>query len=132
VVIEATRRGLGHGLTTRLACSAGRIAIAGLTAQPVPFSALDILMKELDLLGVRNCCGHYPEVIRVATQMREPLATLIDQVFPLSHVGQAFDTADRLDTDLVRIVVRIAGGRPVGWPCDRTNTTGRRHRGANA
>lgn len=107
VVIDATGRPEAIAQTVRLACPAGRIGIVGVTSDPVCLSALDIVRKELDIYGVRNCRGLYPRTLRFLERHQAEAARLISRVWQLDEVAEAFRSADTAGPAELRYVLEV-------------------------
>ncbi|MBI3969085.1 MAG: alcohol dehydrogenase catalytic domain-containing protein [Chloroflexi bacterium] len=104
-VVEATGQPEAMAATTALAAPAGRIAIVGVTSQPVPFAALEILRKELDHFGVRNSRDRYPEVVDFVAANRPLAERLISRTFGFSDVVDAFAYVDTAEATILRAVM---------------------------
>lgn len=108
VVVDASGAPSMIAASTSLAASAARIAIIGWTAQPVQLSALDLVSKELDLLGVRNCTGLFPVAVQFVSDNLTAVEGLIDRVYPLSQVAEAYRFADAQGTRVLRVVIDMS------------------------
>jgi L-gulonate 5-dehydrogenase len=109
VVVDATGVPSMIAASTTLARPAGRVAIVGFTAKPVQLSALEVVSKELDVLGVRNCTDLFPLAVQFVAAHAATVARLIHRVYPFSQIAEAYRFADEQGTQILRIAVSISG-----------------------
>ena len=96
IVFEVTGMAPGAKLMTKLARARGRIVVVGYFAEPVKVDLLRILMRELQLLGVRT---YEPEDFEAAIHLVAakdlPLDQLISDIRPLEEVQAIFEEIER-------------------------------------
>lgn len=106
VVIEAAGGESTSKLVTKLARRGGRIVWVGNTRQEyVPVSVLEILDKELDLIGVFRYANIYPQAIRLIANRLVDVRRMITHTFPLDQTGEALTIAYHRSDGAIKIVV---------------------------
>jgi 2-desacetyl-2-hydroxyethyl bacteriochlorophyllide A dehydrogenase len=108
VVIDAAGEPSAIAATPSLVAPGGRIGLLGVTGEPVSISPLTIMRKEIDLYGSRNCCGRFPAAIDFVAANRGVAESLIERVWPLAEVAEAFDFADRQGPETLLTVIEVA------------------------
>jgi len=107
VVIEAAGGDETSKLATKLVRRGGRIVWMGNTMQDyVPMSVLEILDKEIDLLGTFRYANVYPQAIRLIETGLVEVASMITHTFPLDQVATALEIAYARSDGSIKVVVK--------------------------
>jgi len=69
----------------------GRIILVGYPLTEVPILIDNILMKELDILGVHRYANVFPTAINLVSSRRVNVKTLVTHVFPLDKILEGFN-----------------------------------------
>jgi L-iditol 2-dehydrogenase len=106
VVLEAAGGDETSKLATKLVRRGGRIIWMGNSkADYVPMSVLEILDKEIDLLGIFRYANIYPQAIRLIETGLVDVRSMITHKFPLEKTAEALELAyARLD-GVIKVVV---------------------------
>ena len=70
-------------------------------------STLDIVRKELDVLGSRNNCGVFGEAVDLTLANAESVRRLISETFPLAETQQAMEHAIDHADDVEKVMISI-------------------------
>ncbi|MAF48329.1 MAG: alcohol dehydrogenase catalytic domain-containing protein [Rhodospirillales bacterium] len=85
-------------------CNGGRVVCAGF-AGDVELSLTDIVMREIDVLGVRADPNTAEEVIRLINKGSIRIGPMISHRFPLSDFGAALETFSKNLDNAIKVVV---------------------------
>jgi L-gulonate 5-dehydrogenase len=91
-----------------MVASAGRVAVAGLTAKTADFAIGMLPMKEIDILGV-NCCNadEFAYALELVAESRELVGELVTHELPLERAPEAMAHAIANPHDVMKFVVRV-------------------------
>ncbi|WP_447553309.1 Zn-dependent oxidoreductase [Vreelandella sp. EE22] len=91
----------------RLASPAGRIGLLGFSVQPSDLVQLEVIKKELTLVGSRLNNRKFPEVLALmASGKLDPLA-LVSHRLPLSDMPGAIDMLDHRPEEARKVLIQI-------------------------
>lgn len=91
----------------RVASPAGRIGLLGFSATPSELVQLEVIKKELTLVGSRLNNRKFPEVLSLMTEGKlDPLA-LVSHRLPLSEMPDAIDMLEHHPEKARKVLVRI-------------------------
>jgi L-gulonate 5-dehydrogenase len=91
----------------RLASPAGRIGLLGFSVQPSELVQLEVIKKELTLVGSRLSNRKFPEVLKLMESGRlDPLA-LVSHRLPLSDMPNAIDMLDHRPEEARKVLISI-------------------------
>ena len=105
VVIEATGASKAVEDSIRIASSAGRIVILGLTSNSVRISPIDLIRKELDFKGSRLNNRLFPHVLALLPSIENKARRLVTHRFNIKDVDKAFDLLDKHSEEAVKVVL---------------------------
>jgi L-gulonate 5-dehydrogenase len=92
----------------RLASPAGRIGLLGFSVQPSELVQLEVIKKELTLVGSRLNNRKFPEVLKLmASGQVDPLA-LVSHRLPLSNMPSAIDMLDHRPEEARKVLIQIS------------------------
>lgn len=92
----------------RLASPAGRIGLLGFSAQPSDLVQLEVIKKELTLVGSRLNNRKFPEVLELmASGQLDPLA-LVSHRLPLNDMPSAIDMLDHRPEEARKVLIEIS------------------------
>ena len=92
----------------RLASAAGRIGLLGFSVQPSDLVQLEVIKKELTLVGSRLNNRKFPEVLGLmASGQLDPLA-LVSHRLPLSDMPSAIDMLDHRPEEVRKVLIKIS------------------------
>jgi L-iditol 2-dehydrogenase len=107
VVVEAAGGDETSILVTKLVRRGGRIVWMGNTMQDhVPMSVLEILDKEIDLLGTFRYANVYPQAIRLIETGLVEVGSMITHTFPLEQVSTALEMAYTRSDGSIKVVIK--------------------------
>ncbi|WP_447955803.1 Zn-dependent oxidoreductase [Vreelandella sp. EE7] len=93
----------------RLASPAGRIGLLGFSVQPSDLVQLEVIKKELTLVGSRLNNRKFPEVLALMVSGKlDPLA-LVSHRLPLGEMPDAIDMLDHRPEEARKVLIRIGG-----------------------
>lgn len=106
VVIEASGAPDTSKLVTRLAKRGGRVVFIGLPGQEhVPFSVLELVDKELDVLGVFRYANVYPQAIQLLASGSIDVTTMITHRRTLDETAEAMEIARQRRDGAIKVIV---------------------------
>jgi L-gulonate 5-dehydrogenase len=107
VVFEAT--GVAEVVRTAIAVAvhSGTVVLAGTPSREVTLSTLDIVRKELDVIGSRNNCGVFGDAVDLTLANAESVRRLISATFPLAETQTAVEYAIEHADDVEKIMISI-------------------------
>jgi L-gulonate 5-dehydrogenase len=92
----------------RLASPAGRIGLLGFSVQPSDLVQLEVIKKELTLVGSRLNNRKFPEVLELmASGQLDPLA-LVSHRLPLSDMPSAIEMLDHRPEEARKVLIQIS------------------------
>ena len=105
MVIEAVGnpRTLEQGL--EIVSAAGRVVFVGWTSQSPQWRPDFFLKKELDLMGSRNSCGIFSEVIGFYFRNLGSLKRLVTHRFKMDEFERAMNFIDAQDAQTMKVIM---------------------------
>jgi threonine dehydrogenase-like Zn-dependent dehydrogenase len=98
VVFEATGVAEVARTAIELAVHGGTVVLAGTPVAEVQLPTIEIVRKELDVLGSRNNCGVFGEAVGLTVKHADKVRRLITHTYPLDRTQEAIEHAiDRPD-----------------------------------
>ena len=83
----------------------GRVAVIGIPLEAAALPLRDIVLNELDIVGVRAAAGEMPRAIQLVEAGKIRLAPLITHRFPLRDYAEAYRVfTERVDGALKVVV----------------------------
>ena len=96
VVFEVTGLAVGAEMMTKLARTRGRIVVVGVFAEPAKVDLLRILMRELQLRGVRVYEPEdYDTAISLVAAKELPIERLISEIRSLEQIQTTFEEIEK-------------------------------------
>ncbi|NLX69276.1 MAG: Zn-dependent oxidoreductase [Clostridiales bacterium] len=90
---------------SRLVSQAGRIVVLGFPEEPAKIAPIDIMKRELDIVGSRLNRNKFPEVIRWLEAKEIEPSAIISHVFPMERVKEAFRLYDEEPEKVCKIIL---------------------------
>jgi threonine dehydrogenase-like Zn-dependent dehydrogenase len=107
VVIEEVGKPETIQSTLDLVAFGGRIVIIGHAKDPVPLPMHMVLRKEVDLLGSRNSCRAFPEVIDLVRRGSVDLTAVVSHRLPFRDAVEAFHLWHARTEPVTKIVLHL-------------------------
>lgn len=107
LLIEATGVGAVLEQCISLARPGARVVVVGVHKAPIPINPLDLLMKELHLIGSMAYPSEFPEVIAMLASGRVDTSALISHQFELADFATALQTARDREA-AAKVMINIA------------------------
>lgn len=106
VVIEASGAPDTSKLVTQLARRGGRVVFIGLPGQEyVPFSVLELVDNELDVLGVFRYANIYPQAVQLLASGSIDVTPMITHRRTLAETAEAMEIARHRTDGAVKVIV---------------------------
>ncbi len=105
VVIEATGTSKAVEDSIKIASSAGRIVILGLTNDSVRISPIDLIRKELDFKGSRLNNKLFPNVLALLPSIKNKVRKLITHRFNIKDINAAFELLDKHSGKTIKVLL---------------------------
>lgn len=106
VVIEASGAPGTSQRVTDIARRGGRVVFIGLPGQEhVPFSVLQLVDKELDVLGVFRYANVYPQAIQLLQTGQVDVTSMITHHRSLEQTGEAMEIAHRRTEGAIKVII---------------------------
>lgn len=90
-----------------LAAIAGRIVVLGFGPEPAQVPPIELMRRELELIGTRLNLNRFPEVIGWFEKGLVHPGEIISHVFAVQEVEKAFDLMEKQPADVCKIVLRF-------------------------
>ncbi|NLO82409.1 MAG: zinc-binding alcohol dehydrogenase family protein [Clostridiales bacterium] len=90
---------------SKLVSQAGRIVVLGFPEEAARISPVDIMRRELDIVGSRLNRNKFPEVIQWLKAKEIDPSSIISHVFPFEQVRQAFELFDGEPEKVCKIIL---------------------------
>ncbi len=90
---------------SRLVSQAGRVVVLGFPNEPAKIAPIEIMKRELDILGSRLNNNKFPEVIRWFRDGEVDPSKIISNVFPFDKAQEAFDLSDKASDKVCKIIL---------------------------
>lgn len=90
-----------------LVSQAGRVVILAFPEEAARIAPVDIMKRELDLIGSRLNRNKFPEVIEWLKSKEIKPSSIITHVFPIEKVREAFELYDREPDKVCKIVLTV-------------------------
>lgn len=107
VVIEAVGNAQTYRAAVEEVAFTGRVVYIGYAKTPVEYETSLFVMKELDILGSRNCLGDFPSVIEMLEKGTFPLDDVVSREVTLEGAAGALSDWNRDPGAFTKILVRI-------------------------
>ncbi|MBN1675026.1 MAG: alcohol dehydrogenase catalytic domain-containing protein [Kiritimatiellae bacterium] len=107
VVVDASGNAQAIESMPRLVAAAGRCVIVGITEHDLKFNGVDIIRKEMTILGSRNSSDIYPGVIDAVTRNAVHPDTFITHRFPFAGIKEAFAFALANRHEIGKVVIEF-------------------------
>ena len=107
VIIEAVGKAETIRRTLDLVAYAGRIVIVGHASEPVPLPMHTVLRKEVDLLGSRNSCHAFPEVMDLVRRGLVDLTAAVSHRLPFEDAIEAFHLCQARSEPVTKVVLHL-------------------------
>ena len=105
-VIEASGSVAAMEAAFEMAANRGRVLLLGDYGQGrASFRWIDLLVRELELIGSNASAGAWPEAVRLAVEEELPLERLITQVLPADQFAEGVEMTRSGRRDLVKVVL---------------------------
>ena len=107
VVFEAT--GIAEVVRTAIsiAVHTGTVVLVGTPADAVLLSPLEIVSKELDVIGSRNNCGVFGDAVRLTMANADAVRRLITDTFPLAAAQEAIEHAINRPDEVEKVMILV-------------------------
>ncbi len=109
VVFEATGVAAVLRQAFDIAAHAGTVVIAGTPVEDVAVPVLDVVRKELDVLGSRNSTGLFPAAVSLVQREQARCESLITQRFPLEETQAAMEFGLANAGAVNKLMITVAG-----------------------
>ncbi len=105
VVLEAvgSPKTLEQGL--EIVSAAGRVVFMGWTTQPPQFRPDFFLKRELNLIGSRNSCGIFPEVVDFYCRNLAKVKRLVTHRFKMKEIEKAMNLIDAQSLQTMKVIL---------------------------
>jgi L-gulonate 5-dehydrogenase len=90
-----------------LAAIAGRVVVLGFGPDPAQVPPLELMRRELEIIGTRLNLNRFPEVIGWFEKGLVHHEQIISHVFDMQDVKQAFDLTEQQPGDVCKIVLKF-------------------------
>ena len=111
VVIEATGTPKAVEESIKIASSAGRMVILGMTNDSVRISPIDLIRKELDFRGSRLNNKLFPYVLALLPSIENKVRKLITHRFNIKDINKAFELLDRHSEKTIRVLLEMTDSK---------------------
>jgi L-gulonate 5-dehydrogenase len=105
VVIEAVGSPKTLEQAIEIVSAAGRVVFVGWTSEPPQWRPDSFLKKELDLLGSRNSCGIFPDVIDFYCRNLDKIKRFVTHRFKMEEIEKAMDLMDTLSMQTIKVIM---------------------------
>jgi threonine dehydrogenase-like Zn-dependent dehydrogenase len=107
LVVEASEPALT--LATEVVSHAGRVVIVGMSSGTAPVRPGIFPEKEIDVVGSSTACPpDFAEAVRLVSQYRAGVGTLLTHQFPLEATAQAFEFATKREPGAVKVQIMVS------------------------
>jgi L-gulonate 5-dehydrogenase len=90
---------------SKLVSQAGRIVVLGFPAEPAKIAPIDIMKRELDIVGSRLNRNKFSEVIQWLKSNEVDPSKIISHIFPVDKIQEAFDLSDKEPEKVCKIIL---------------------------
>lgn len=90
-----------------LPSQAGRVVVLGFTTQELPIRQVDIMGRELEIIGTRLNNHRFPEVIEWFKEGKVQPKEIITHTFPFDKAAEAFKFNDENPDKVLKIVLKF-------------------------
>lgn len=105
VVIEAVGSPRTLEAALEVVSAAGRVVFVGWTSESPPWRPDHFLKKELELLGSRNSCGIFPEVIEFYCRNLPNLGRMVTHRYKMERIGEAMKLLDTAGGGAMKVIL---------------------------
>ncbi len=107
VVLEAVGAAPTIQMSTRLVRKGGRIVWIGMPGvDEVPVNLLDIIVKEIDVMGMFRYCNVYGEAIRMIASGLVEVRSLHTHTYPLDRAAEAIEKAHACEKGTIKVIIK--------------------------
>jgi L-gulonate 5-dehydrogenase len=107
-ILEATGVPAVMQSTQEYVANGGRICIAGVTNHPVQFTGMLFCNKEATIVGTRNSCNEFPQIIRMFAQGTLHPEVLCTHQYTLDQYPEAILKAAKSREDVCKVAILAA------------------------
>ncbi|MEA3250810.1 MAG: Zn-dependent oxidoreductase [Pseudomonadota bacterium] len=93
----------------RMASPAGRIGLLGFNATPSDLVQLEVIKKELTIVGSRLNNRKFPEVIEMLASGRLDATALVSHRLPFAEMGEAIQLIDHHPERVRKVLIELGG-----------------------
>lgn len=86
---------------------AGRVVVLGFPTEPARIAPIDIMKRELDVLGSRLSCSQFPKVVRWIEEGKVDPCALISHSFSHLQAVDAFACIENHPEDTLKVILRF-------------------------
>jgi L-gulonate 5-dehydrogenase len=90
-----------------LVSQAGRIVVLGFPAASAKIAPIDIMKRELDIVGSRLNRNKFSEVIQWLKSNEVDPSKIISHIFPMDRIKEAFDLSDKEPEKVCKIILTL-------------------------
>ncbi len=105
VVIEAVGNPKTLEQSLEIVSPAGRVVFVGWTSESPRLRPDFFLRKELELLGSRNSCGIFPEVVGFYSRNLDKVRRLVTHRFKMQEIAQAMHLIDTSGAETMKVIM---------------------------
>jgi 2-desacetyl-2-hydroxyethyl bacteriochlorophyllide A dehydrogenase len=105
VVLEAVGSRATLEQSLEMVSAAGRVVFVGWMTQPPQWRPDFFLKRELDLMGSRNSCGIFPEVVDFYCRNLEKLKRLVTHRFKMKEIVKAMNLIDAYSAQTMKVIM---------------------------
>lgn len=87
---------------------AGRVVVLGFPTEPARIAPIDIMKRELDVIGSRLSCNQFPKVVKWIEEGVVDPSKLISHSFAFTDAQKAFDRIAQHPQDTLKVILRFA------------------------
>ncbi len=91
----------------RMASPAGRIGLLGFNATPSDLVQLEVIKKELTIVGSRLNNRKFPEVIEMLASGRLDATALVSHRLPFAEMGEAIQLIDHHPERVRKVLIEL-------------------------
>ncbi|MCR5757942.1 MAG: zinc-binding alcohol dehydrogenase family protein [Selenomonas sp.] len=92
----------------QIAAPAGRVVVLGFTTENINIRQVDIMSKELEIIGTRLNNHRFAEVIQWFKEKKVDPAAIITHRYPLEELAAAFKVGEEQPEDVLKVILTFA------------------------
>ena len=94
-------------MATRLVRKGGRIVFLGMPGvDEVPVNMLDIIVKEVDVMGMFRYNNVYGEAVRMISEGLVEVRSLHTHTYPLEQAAEAIEKAHACEVGTIKVIIK--------------------------